>query len=65
MNLFVGIFFVDGPFWHEQRRFTLRHLRDYGFGRRFETLERFMGEQMQNVIDFMKYSRPSPKDKVS
>uniref|UniRef100_A0A1B0DHC9 Uncharacterized protein n=1 Tax=Phlebotomus papatasi TaxID=29031 RepID=A0A1B0DHC9_PHLPP len=34
-----GIFFTEGPFWKNQRRFTLRHLRDYGFGRRFTELE--------------------------
>ncbi|KAF4523114.1 hypothetical protein B566_EDAN003128 [Ephemera danica] len=30
----MGVFFTNGPFWREQRRFTLRHLRDFGFGRR-------------------------------
>ena len=29
----TGVFFSDGPFWVEQRRFTLRHLRDFGFGK--------------------------------
>ncbi|XP_071454081.1 methyl farnesoate epoxidase-like [Hetaerina americana] len=26
----LGVFFSDGPAWAEQRRFTLRHLRDLG-----------------------------------
>ena len=26
----IGLMFVDGEFWTEQRRFTLRHLRDLG-----------------------------------
>ncbi|GLV43688.1 Cytochrome P450 304a1 [Carabus blaptoides fortunei] len=58
----LGIFFTDGPQWHEQRRFTLRHMRDYGFGRRFETLETLMAEQIQSLVDFMKYAKYSPKD---
>jgi hypothetical protein len=30
----TGFFFTDGSFWMEQRRFSLRHLRDLGFGRK-------------------------------
>lgn len=29
-----GIFNLDGDIWLHQRRFTLRNLRDFGFGRR-------------------------------
>lgn len=50
----LGIFFTDGPFWKNQRRFTLRHLRDYGFGRRFEELEIEIGEEINNLIDLIK-----------
>jgi hypothetical protein len=28
-----GIIFNDGANWAEQRRFSLRHLRDFGFGK--------------------------------
>ena len=28
-----GVVASDGPEWMEQRRFTLRHLRDFGFGK--------------------------------
>ncbi|GLV45150.1 Cytochrome P450 304a1 [Carabus blaptoides fortunei] len=53
----LGIFFIDEKRWHEQRRFSLRHLRDYGFGRRFGTLETLMAEQLQSVVDFIKYPK--------
>ena len=29
----IGVIHNEGPAWQEQRRFTLRHLRDLGFGR--------------------------------
>ena len=29
----IGVINNEGPAWQEQRRFTLRHLRDLGFGR--------------------------------
>ena len=32
-KIIIGIMFVDGEVWHEQRRFTMRHLRDLGFGK--------------------------------
>ncbi|XP_063706238.1 probable cytochrome P450 304a1 [Culicoides brevitarsis] len=49
-----GIFFTDGPQWKEQRRFTLRHLRDYGFGRRFETLESEIRDELTELINIIK-----------
>uniref|UniRef100_A0A336KN19 CSON013586 protein n=1 Tax=Culicoides sonorensis TaxID=179676 RepID=A0A336KN19_CULSO len=53
-----GIFFVDGPIWKEQRRFTLRHLRDFGFGRRFETLENEIRDEISTFINLI---REGPK----
>ena len=29
----TGVFFSDGPYWTEQRRFTLRQLRQLGLGK--------------------------------
>lgn len=49
-----GIFFRDGPFWKEQRRFTLRHLRDYGFGRRFDELEAHIAADLQQWVDMVR-----------
>ncbi|XP_036145764.1 probable cytochrome P450 304a1 isoform X2 [Monomorium pharaonis] len=50
----LGIFFVDGPKWHEQRRFALRHMRDFGFGRRQEKLESEIMDEMTLLLDIMK-----------
>ncbi|XP_055850308.1 probable cytochrome P450 304a1 [Episyrphus balteatus] len=50
----LGIFFQDGPIWKEQRRFILRHLRDYGFGRRFQELELVINEEIKDLIDLIK-----------
>ncbi|XP_049788059.1 farnesoate epoxidase-like isoform X2 [Schistocerca cancellata] len=33
LNKRLGMLFNDGPAWVQQRRFTLRHLRDFGFGK--------------------------------
>uniref|UniRef100_A0A1I8GVQ1 Cytochrome P450 n=1 Tax=Macrostomum lignano TaxID=282301 RepID=A0A1I8GVQ1_9PLAT len=30
-----GLVFIDGPVWRDYRRFTLRTLRDFGFGKSF------------------------------
>ncbi|RZC31857.1 cytochrome P450 304a1, partial [Asbolus verrucosus] len=50
---YSGIFFVDGPFWKEQRRFSLRHMRDYGFGRRSDVMENFVADEVRYLIDFL------------
>lgn len=49
-----GIFFTDGDYWNIQRRFTLRNLRDFGFGRRFEEYEIEVQEEMQSLIAMIK-----------
>lgn len=50
-----GIFFTDGPHWKEQRRFVLRHLRDYGFGRRFDELEAETRSELMTLLDVLRY----------
>lgn len=49
-----GIFLTEGAVWKEQRRFTLRHLRDFGFGRRFEELELQIGDQLASFVDLVR-----------
>ncbi|KAF2881534.1 hypothetical protein ILUMI_24637 [Ignelater luminosus] len=58
----IGIFFVDGPYWKEQRRFSLRNLRDYGFGRRFATTEEHMEKEVRDLIELFT-TEPKPEDK--
>lgn len=50
----AGIFFTDGPFWKEQRRFFLRYIRDFGFGRRFESLEKHINDELLSFVDVIK-----------
>ncbi|KAF5307367.1 hypothetical protein FQR65_LT07084 [Abscondita terminalis] len=57
----LGIVFTDGPLWKEQRRFSLRHLRDYGFGRRFNSTEGLYESEIKNLIEFL-HSEPSSND---
>jgi hypothetical protein len=30
----LGVIFTDGPLWVEHRRFTIRSLKDFGFGKK-------------------------------
>ena len=45
----LGIVTTMGSFWQEQRRFTLKHLKDLGFGR--QKLEHFIHEECKYLID--------------
>lgn len=47
----IGIFFIEGPKWKEQRRFALRHMRDFGFGRRSERMEDFVRGETSKLIE--------------
>ncbi|CAD7091023.1 unnamed protein product [Hermetia illucens] len=57
-----GIFFNDGPIWKVQRRFILRYLRDFGFGRRFDELEIFVNEELMELVDIMKNGPEYPHE---
>ncbi|XP_028177026.1 probable cytochrome P450 304a1 isoform X2 [Ostrinia furnacalis] len=47
----LGIFFTDGYFWHVQRRFSQRYMRDFGFGRRDQELECVLEGEIKEMID--------------
>ncbi|XP_055697776.1 probable cytochrome P450 304a1 [Phlebotomus papatasi] len=57
-----GIFFTEGPFWKNQRRFTLRHLRDYGFGRRFTELEIEVRDEICSFLDILRNGPKYPHE---
>ncbi|KAK5638646.1 hypothetical protein RI129_012941 [Pyrocoelia pectoralis] len=61
MGELLGIVFTDGDYWKEQRRFALRHLRDFGFGRRFSLTEQLLESEVKSLIDFIN-SVPHPDD---
>jgi methyl farnesoate epoxidase/farnesoate epoxidase len=44
----AGLIFRDGVVWREQRRFTLRHLRDFGYARR--AMEGVVHEEMRTAL---------------
>ncbi|KAK4014851.1 hypothetical protein OUZ56_027361 [Daphnia magna] len=56
----LGIMFVMGQFWQEQRRFTLRHLRDLGFGKT-SIEDQMMGEVGDLIKDIENKSQSDPK----
>ena len=39
---------TDGQLWKSQRRFTIRHLKDLGFGK--TKLEHFIAEEVGDLI---------------
>lgn len=59
-----GIFFTESTFWHEQRNFALRHMRDFGFGRRQDKYESHMMEEITLLIDMLKDGPINDKEKV-
>lgn len=65
LKISPGIFFTDGHLWHEQRRFVLRYLRDYGFGRRYQLLEIEIHDEFKIFIDMVKYGPKYSHEKVN
>ncbi|OXA43400.1 Cytochrome P450 2J3 [Folsomia candida] len=45
-----GITFNDGPAGYEQRRFTLKTLRDLGFGK--QSMEKLVEEEVHELVDY-------------
>lgn len=51
-NSSFGVLFASGPTWKLNRRFSLKTLRDFGFGRK--TAETFILEETDYVARYMK-----------
>jgi methyl farnesoate epoxidase / farnesoate epoxidase len=47
-GLFEGLIFNHGDDWKEQRRFTLRHLKDLGFGKK--SMESIIQEEAESLV---------------
>lgn len=60
----LGIFFTEGMFWQTQRRFSLRHMRDFGLGRRHEIYEADMMEEVTQLVDMLKNGPINDQEKV-
>jgi methyl farnesoate epoxidase/farnesoate epoxidase len=49
-----GILFSDGvSSWSEQRRFSLRSLRDFGFGK--QSMEGLLQHELKQLVETFKY----------
>jgi len=46
-----GIMFANGQEWQEQRRFTLRNLRDFGFGK--VSMEGLIQEEVEKCVEML------------
>lgn len=55
---------TEGELWQEQRRYTLRNLRDFGFGCRHSELESELNDELLNLIDLIKYGPKFDFEKV-
>ena len=57
----LGISWESGHFWQDQRRFTLKHLRELGFGK--QSLDTMMQEEVREFINMMLITANSDKQK--
>jgi hypothetical protein len=58
----LGVFFSNGRLWQEQRRFTLRHLRDFGFGK--TSMEGLVHEESEECVNLILKEVKKSKDSV-
>ena len=56
LDLFLRLLFNDGEDWRNQRRFVLKVLKDFGFGRK--SLEGVLIEEADRMADFFRSDRP-------
>lgn len=57
-----GVAFTDGEFWREQRRFTMRQLREMGFGK--SSIEYQTMEEIRDLIDEIRNQGKSNEDYI-
>ena len=50
--------FANGKEWQEQRRFTLKNLRDLGFGK--TSMESLIQEEIEKCIEMLKHDAGKP-----
>lgn len=51
-NKRLGLIFTDGPYWQKMRRFTLRHLRNFGFGK--ISMEGMIMQEVDHLVKEMR-----------
>jgi cytochrome P450 len=54
-----GVIFTEGKEWNEQRRFILRTLRDFGFGKK--TMESAVHDEIKDLIETFRKSAGKPQ----
>jgi len=57
-----GILNTEGEHWEQIRRFTLRQLRNFGFGK--STMESLIMDDVMEVIDWMKSAGGKPLEEI-
>jgi len=66
-NLLLGLIRSEGESWEQLRRFTLRQLRDFGFGK--NSMELLIMEEVKEILNWMKSMEGKPiggiKEKMS
>jgi len=58
----LGVFFSNGKLWQENRRFALRHLRDFGFGK--TSMEGLIHEECKECVETIQKELDKTKDSV-
>nr|CAD7571450.1 unnamed protein product [Timema californicum] len=54
-NKRIGVFFSDGNVWIKQRKFTVRHLREFGIGKK--SMEGIIYEEVENLMKNLKKTK--------
>lgn len=54
MGVVLGILLTDNELWHGQKRFMLRHLREFGFGTK--NMSALAEQEVAHLLDFIEKS---------